>query len=118
MAVNQTVFAPSAEGTSGLSVVATTARRQIQAASSGVTPHGTARYVRAYNAGANDVFLAFGGSTVAATLPTNADISGGSLPLKAGDTAVFACPHQYVAAIAAVAGPTQIWLTPGELVRG
>ena len=119
MAYPAPVFAPSSEGTSGIAVTGSSAARKIQAANIGLgAPRGASRFVRIYNAGANDVYFAFGGSAVAATVPTNADVSGGSLPVKAGDTAIFACPYEYVAAIASVAGPTQVWLTPGELVGG
>ena len=67
----------------------------------------TGQQVRVYNNSSQAVFIAFGGSTVTASLTT-------SMPLPPGDVEVFNCTgSSYIAVIAAAAGGT-VYATLGE----
>lgn len=104
--INVPPIAFGSASTIGMSVAATSSRVALPTAPSG--------NLRIYVQGANDVFFELGGSTVAATIPVNAGANGGFV-VKAGTEKLIASKGQTnIAAIAAVAGPTQVYITPCE----
>lgn len=94
------------------------ASQQIAIAQTGTIK--TPSTLRVYNSSANVVYIAFG---AAAPGPTAAIPVGGTpalgLPVAPGAVEVFTVPGgdgggTYIAAMAAVAGPSNVFLTPGE----
>jgi hypothetical protein len=79
-----------------------------------VTPN---RHVRVYNAGTNVVYIRAGGSGVVAAIPVAGTPAWG-IPLAPGEVEVIRIAdgdsQGHIAAIAAVAGPTPVFYTPGE----
>jgi hypothetical protein len=99
--VNQPAFRPVPGGTVNLSVTDSSANLEVQAAN-------TNRHVRIYNSGTVTVFVCPGAdNTVEAS--TTAD-----MPVAPGTIEIISCPHPYIAAIGASAGPTTVYFTPGE----
>lgn len=95
-------------GTNSISVTSTSARHTLPARS-------TSAVLRVRNAGASDVYIAFGDNTVTATIPT-AGGAGGGMPIGAGTVEVIDLPFTAtnIAAIAATAGPFLFSYTVGE----
>lgn len=107
MNVNQPAFqAAGTAVTVAASVVATSSRVAVETAIG-------ARHVRIYNASVNDVFIEIGNASVAAAIPVAGGANGG-MGVRAGTTQIFALTDTNVALIAAVAGPSLVYLTPGE----
>ena len=99
--ISQTAFLPAGKAvTVNLGVTAASQQLLFQ---TGIF----SRHCRVYNASANDVFIEFGETGITAALATG-------IPVKAGTTQIFSAAHQFVAAIAAVAGPSTVYFTPGE----
>ena len=105
MSVSQPAF--RAEGpTVFMNVVATSANVQVHT--------GLAQSVRVYNAGTNVVYIRGGAdNTVTAAIATAGTPQWG-MPLAPGEVEVIRAPGGWIAAIAAVAGPTPIFMTPGQ----
>lgn len=64
--------------------------------------------VRIYNTGSEAVYIAFGGSAVATS-------TSAGMPIAPGTVETFSCNGQsYIAGVALTAGPSVIFVTPGE----
>lgn len=104
-------FAPRSASTVKLAAFTTTDRVRFRA--SGVGLIGS---VRVLNAGSVSVFVAFGDSSVTATLPagTNASPTAGSMAIPAGAVETFSLRGgAYIAGITA-SGTADLYITPGE----
>ena len=104
MSVNQPAF--RAEGPSVfLNVTAASQNVQVHA--------GTCPNIRFYNAGTNVVYLNVGkDNTVTAAIATAGSPANG-MPLAPGEVEVIRAPGGWIALIAAAAGPTPVFMTPG-----
>ena len=95
----------------------TAASQQVTIANAGTIKPPS--HVMVVNLSANVVYIAFGAATgVTAAIPAGGTPANG-IPIPAGAVMVFSTPGgdatgTYAAAIAAIAGPSNISFTPGE----
>lgn len=87
--------------TVNLSVTGSTGNVQVQSAN--LSPH-----VRIFNSGSVVAFVKAGADNTV-TASATAD-----MPIAPGTVEIIACPHPYIAAIGASAGPAVLYFTPGE----
>ena len=105
MAVNQPAF--RAEGaTVALNVGNTSSNVQVHS--------GFCSNIRIVNASANAVYVNFGpDNTITAAIPVPGTPANG-MAIPAGEVEIVRAPGGWVAAIASVVGPSEIFLTPGQ----
>jgi hypothetical protein len=72
---------------------------------------GTSKHIRVWNSGAAEVYVAFGGSAVAAAVPGASPEFG--LPIPAGGVEIFTATEGYAAVIMGT-GTANVFMTPGE----
>lgn len=102
MNVSQQPFTPSAKGTVSISVTASSNNVQYQATEDANS------CVRLYNSSSTVIiFVEIDSSPVVATT-TN------SMPIPPGGVAIIGGPYQYIAAIGSAAGPSVLYITPGN----
>ena len=103
------VYAFKPEPVSTVNLVATTATSSVKFNdfSSNVNNRVRKRAVRVFNSGAVTAFVEFGGSSVAATLTT-------SMPVAAGQTAIFNAQDASYAAVITPSSTATVYFTPGE----
>jgi hypothetical protein len=100
MSVKQPAFRPVQAGTVNIAVNAGSQRVAVQSERS-------SSHVRIVNNSGVTIFVEFGDVTIVATVATG-------LPIPAGAVEVLRLDTTHIAAIAAVAGPSTIYFTPGE----